>query len=134
MAFFNQITPHNPTYYNTLVPYHIIYYDGIHYGTCVDYTHISRHRGLRQVTHNPNLSTRYIALETPNAFTTYLAVDYYEVPQSEANRLDLIAYKYLGNATYSLVIAYMNKIEDGFSVQAGQRLMIPKSFNAISSV
>lgn len=73
----------------------------------------------------------YIALETPNAFTTNMEIDYYEVPYSEENRLDLIAYKLLGSAMRSWVIAYMNKLEDGFTVKAGQKIVVPKSFNAL---
>lgn len=53
---------------------------------------------------------------------------YYEVPITEVNRLDIIARKFLGSASYSWVISYMNHIEDGFSVYEGQMLRIPESF------
>ena len=52
---------------------------------------------------------------------------YHEVENSEVNRLDLIADKYLGSAQYSWVIAYFNNISDGFSCNTGQKLMIPTS-------
>ena len=55
------------------------------------------------------------------------ARSWHEVESVEENRLDLIAYKYLGSASYSWVIAYFNQIEDGFTCRLGQKLMIPKS-------
>jgi hypothetical protein len=51
----------------------------------------------------------------------------------EENRLDLIAQKELGSATYSWVIAYFNQIEDGYTVREGQRLVIPESVTALLS-
>ena len=119
-------------FYNTLRPYRTIRYEGIQYGVCRDYSHISRYRGLRQVTHNPiTTSERYVALETPNAFTTNQEVLYYDVPAYLENRLDVIAQELLGDATYSWVIAYFNQIEDGYSAPAGQRLMVPISITAL---
>ena len=47
----------------------------------------------------------------------------------EAN--DIIAKKTLGDATYSWIIAYFNKIEDGYTVQDGQVLMIPNSITTL---
>lgn len=78
-----------------------------------------------------NVFHEYIALETPNTFTTEMEIDYYEVPTDEENRLDLIAYKLLGSPTRSWIIAYLNKLEDGFSVMAGQKLIVPKSFDKL---
>lgn len=80
---------------------------------------------------NAQVFHEYLALETPNAFTTDIEIDYYEVPTDEENRLDLIAYKLFGSATRSWIIAYMNKLEDGFSVRAGQKLVVPKSFDKL---
>lgn len=117
---------------NTLTPYTTPEYLGIQYGVCRDYSHISRYRGLRQVVHSPtDPNERFVALETPNTFTTKTDVQYYDVLAVEENRLDLIAEKFLGSAQYSWVIAYFNHIEDGFSVREGQRLKIPKSVSSL---
>ena len=117
---------------NTLTPYKTLNYDGIQYGVCREFNHISRYRGLRQVTHMPNqIDERYVALETMNPFTTNSVVTYYTVTANEENRLDIIAKKTLGDATYSWIIAYFNKIEDGYTVQDGQVLMIPNSITTL---
>ena len=119
-------------YYDTLVPYSKVEYGGIEYGVCRDFNHISRYRGLRQVVHNPDdILNRFVSPETPNPFTTNSEVEYYDVPANEENRLDVIAYKKLGSASYSWVIAYFNQIEDGFTVREGQRLAIPKSISTL---
>ena len=119
-------------FYDTLRPYHIIPYDGIVYGHCREYDHISRYRTLRQITHNENSTTdRFICLETPNAFTSQCEVVYYTVPAYEENRIDVIAYKFLGSAQYAWVIAYFNQLEDGFSVPEGMRLRIPRNISAL---
>lgn len=120
--------------YNTLKPYQIIPYSGIGYGVCVDYGHISRYQNLRQVTHNyDNYEERFMTLETVNAFTTSCDVTYYEVPATEENRLDIIAYKKLGSAQYAWVIAYFNRIEDGFTVREGTTLAIPNTVTDLFS-
>lgn len=119
-------------FYDTLVPYDILEHKGIQYGVCRDFNHISRYRRLRQVIHSPSdQKDRFVALETPNAFETDCEVVYYEVPPYEENRLDLIAYKFLGSANYAWVISYFNGIEDGFTVHDGQKIMIPKSFTSL---
>lgn len=113
-------------------PYKELEHKGIEYSVCKDYDHISRHKGLRQVVHNPiDSEDRFIALETPNPFTTNVEVDYYEVPTHQENRLDIIAQYKLGSASYSWVIAYFNGIEDGFTVKPGQKLIIPKQFTSL---
>lgn len=116
------------TFYNTLTPYEVITKRGIEYSVCKEYDHISRYRGLRQVIHCPTDTHRVTTLETPNAFVTNIEIYYYEVPDKYENRLDLIARDELGSSEYSWVLAYCNKIEDGFTVSAGQKIMIPKSF------
>ena len=109
-------------------PYKEIEFDGIVYSTCVDYEHISRYRNLRQVIHCPNdIDNQCVTLETPNPFITNSEIIYHEVTMPEENRLDLIAKEELGSASYSWVIAYYNKIEDGYTVREGQRLIIPKA-------
>lgn len=115
-------------FYNTLTPYDVIQKRGIEYSVCKDYDHISRYRGLRQVIHCPTDSDRITTLETPNPFITNTEVYYYEVPNKYENRIDLIARDELGSCEYAWVISYFNRIEDGFTVNAGQRLVIPKSF------
>lgn len=119
-----------PEYYDTLIPYKVIPYDGIDYTVCRDFDHISRYKGLRQVVHNPtNAAERFITLETVNALTSNASYRYYTVPVSEENRLDLIAYKFYGSPNYSWVISYMNNIEDGFTVYEGQKIKILDSFS-----
>ena len=117
-------------WYNTLIPYKVVDYNGIQYGVCRDFNHISRYRGLRQVVHEPDEPGRFVALETPNPFKTNTDCVYYKVPSHLENRLDVIAYNYLGNANYAWMIAYVNQIEDGYTVHEGQTLMIPKSITA----
>jgi hypothetical protein len=117
-----------PEYYNTLKPYKIIPHTMIDYTTCREFNHISRYRGLRQIIHNPDGEDRFIALENTNPFSTSLAFQYYEVPLSEENRLDLIAKKFYGSPQYSWIISYYNQIEDGYSVREGQKLLILKNF------
>lgn len=112
---------------NTLTPYEVVEYHGIQYGVCRDFDHISRYRGLRQVTHVADTPNRFVTLETPNPFQTHSTVLYYEVLPSEENRLDLIAYKLFGDPTYSWILAYFNQIGDGYSVRSGQKLIYPKS-------
>ena len=116
---------------NTLTPYRVLEHEGIQYSVCRDFDHISRYRGLRQVTHVADSPERFVALETPNVFTSNADVRYYEVPATEENRLDLIAEKLLGDATYSWILAYFNGISDGFTVREGQKLKYPDSITAL---
>lgn len=119
-------------FYDTLRPYDILNYRGIQYGVCRDFNHISRYRRLRQVVHNPATTVdRFVTLETPNAFETHSDVLFYEVPATEENRLDLIAFKFLGAAEYAWTIAYFNGIEDGFTVHEGQKIMIPRTLTQL---
>lgn len=117
------------------IPYSKVEYNGISYGPCADYDHVSRYRNLRKVTHecnSSNPSDRIVTLEVCNPITTNnLEVIYHVVETSEENRLDLIANKYLGSATYSWVISYFNQIEDGFSVSTGQTIIIPKTITSL---
>lgn len=115
-------------------PYKEIEHDGIAYSVCKEYNHICRYRNLRQVVHKLDTPDRYITLEIVNPITTNnLEVIYHVVTLIEENRLDLIANKYLGSPTYSWVIAYFNQIEDGFSVSAGQTIIIPKTVTDLFS-
>ena len=113
--------------------YKVLEHEGIVYSTCRDFDHISRYRNLRQVVHLPDSVDRYVTLETVNPFVSNTTVKYHEVTVTEENRLDLIAWKELGSATYSWVIAYFNSIEDGYTVREGQRLVIPTSVTALLS-
>ena len=112
---------------DTNTPYRIIERDPIQYTYCVDYAHVSRYRGLRQVVHQGQSENRFMALETTNPFSSNANVKYYRVPYHLQNRLDLIAYQQLGSATYAWIIAYFNNIEDGFTVLEGTQLAIPNS-------
>lgn len=115
-------------FYNTLTPYKELDAEPIQYGVCRDYDHLSRYRGLRQVVHNVATDEQFVTLETPNAFKSNLKnCRVHTVTLSEENRLDIIADKYLGSASYSWVISYMNDIEDGYTVREGQKLVIPNS-------
>lgn len=116
---------------NTLTPYCEIEHKGIQYSTCRDFSHISRHACLRQVVHNPGHEDRFIALETANGFSTKADVVYHDVKAHEENRLDIIAYNYLGSAKYAWVIALFNNIEDGYTIREGQRLSIPTSLSSL---
>lgn len=106
---------------------------GIDYSCCRDFDYISRYRGLRQVVHSPDdMDDRMVTLENPNPFVSQgVDVIWHEVTSNEQNRLDVIAYKYLGSAQYNWVIAYFNNIEDGFSCHTGQKLMIPTSITSL---
>lgn len=117
--------------HDTTQPYKDISNDGIQYTVCRDFDHISRYRGLRQVIHEGATPERYMALECPNSFSSSVDVTYHDVSTSEENRLDIIAKKYLGSASYAWVIAYCNNIEDGFTISAGQRLVIPKNITSL---
>lgn len=118
--------------HDTLTPYDTLPYVPIQYTTCRDYNHLCRHRGLRQIVHDPsNEETRLISLETPNPFVSNTEVTYYEVPLVHENRLDLIAEKLLGSSQYRWVIAYFNNIEDGYSVKEGQLIACPKNISTL---
>ena len=120
--------------YDTLVPHKTIEYKGIQYTVCRDYSHISRYRGLRQVVFMPDDPERFTALETANAIiSNKLPVKFHTVTVTEENRLDLIAYKELGSVSYAWVIAYMNRIVDGYTVHEGQRLTIPINITSLFS-
>lgn len=117
---------------NTTTPYEEVDYTGIAYDVCVDYNHISRYKGLRQIVHNlDDFAERFISLETVNPFNSNVEVVYYEVPSDEENRLDIIANKMLGSASYAWVIAYFNGISDGYTVYEGQKLRIPKNLTSL---
>lgn len=116
---------------NTLIPYDKIDYEGIEYGTCIDYDHVSRYRKLRTVVHNPNESCRFTTLETSNLFSSNLTLKTYQVKATEEDRLDIIANNLLGSARYSWVLAYFNSIEDGFTVKEGMLLKYPASVSML---
>lgn len=115
-------------------PYDTIKHEGIAYSVCKDFDYISRYRNLRQVVHLPDSPDRYVTFETTNpVVTNNLPVIYHVVESSEENRLDIIANRYLGSASYSWVIAYFNQIEDGYSVFEGQTIIIPKTITDLFS-
>lgn len=105
--------------------------DPIQYTYCVEYDHICRYRGLRQVVHQGLSEDRYVALETVNTIPDGVDLRYYVVPHKYENRLDLIAQEQLGSATYAWVIAYINKIQDGFTCIEGTKLAIPISISSL---
>lgn len=115
-------------YYNTFHPYEVIEHTGIDYTVCRQFDHISRYRGLRQVIHDPESYDRYITLEIQNTFSTNSEIGYYEVPRIYVNRLDLLSQKFYGSAQYGWVIAYMNGIQDGFTVREGMKIKYLKNF------
>lgn len=119
--------------HDTTQPYEEVDYNGIEYTVCKDFSHLSRYRRLRQVVHYTDKQhDRFITLETQNAYDySNLEFEYYIVPETESNRLDLISYKFYDTTSYSWVIAYINKISDGYTVNEGQMLLIPKSISEL---
>lgn len=116
------------------LPYKVVPHEGISYSVCKDFDYISRYRNLRQVVHLPNSADRYVTFETTNPVVTNdLPVIYHVVESSEVNRLDIIAHRYLGSASYGWVIAYFNQIEDGYTVLEGQTIIIPKTITDLFS-
>jgi hypothetical protein len=115
-------------FYNTTTPYQVIDHTGIVYTTCRDFDYISRYKGLRQVIHNPNDTDRFVTLEMSNEFSFDVSANSYTVPNVQENRLDIISGKYLGSALYGGILAYMNGIDDGYTVRPGQKLSILKNF------
>ena len=99
--------------------------ESIQYTTCRDFPYISRYRNLRQVIHNPDSYDRFITLELCNDISVDIPVKSYVVPDTEENRLDMIAYKKLGSAQYAWLLAYVNNIYDGYTVAAGQVISVP---------
>ena len=116
---------------DTWRPYKTVKRDPIQYTYCVDYDHICRYMTLRQVVHEGKQASRFTALETTNAFNTSAAMKVYTVPSHLENRLDVIAYNELGSATYAWIIAYINKISDGYTVLEGTQLLIPESISQL---
>lgn len=118
---------------DTLAPYEELDRKGIQYTVCRDYDHISRYRSLRQVVHCPeDTEDRFMALEVPNKITeSNVDFLYHEVEPDEEDRLDVIAYKNLGSASYAWVIAYFNGIEDGYTARPGQVVKIPKTISSL---
>ena len=72
-----------------------------------------------------------MALETVNTIPDGVNVRYYIVPGKFENRLDLIAEDQLGSATYAWIIAYFNKIQDGYTAIEGTKLAIPVSVSSL---
>ena len=116
---------------DTYTRYKDVERDPIQYTYCVDFDHVSRYRSLRQVIHQGLSEDRFIALETINSISSSSNLKYYNVPANRQNRLDLIAEEQLGSATYAWVIAYINKIPDGFTVLEGTELAIPISLSSL---
>lgn len=117
--------------YNTWEIYKEVERDPIQYTYCTAYDHISRYRALRQIIHQGLSEDRFIAPETVNPFDTNAELKYYTVPSTLENRLDLIARDQMGSCTYAWVIAYINRIQDGFTVLEGTQLAIPVSFTSL---
>ena len=116
---------------DTYSPYKVVERDRIQYTYCADYNHISRYRALRQVVHQGQSDDRFIALETTNPISSSVSMTRYTVPAHLENRLDLIAEEHLGSATYAWIIAYVNRIQDGYTVIEGTELAIPVSVTSL---
>ena len=71
--------------------------------------------------------------ELEKDYPTNVEVKYYEVPQMYENRLDLISNMLYGSPSYSWILSYFNRIEDGFTVKSGQKLVYPKSVTSLFS-
>lgn len=116
---------------DTNIPYKEVERQPIQYSYCVDFNHISRYKSLRQVIHEGQTSDRFVSLETTNPLISNCATKSYVVPAQYQNRLDLIAQEHLGSATYAWIIAYINRIADGFTVLEGTTLKIPYSVTSL---
>ena len=116
---------------DTYTIYREVERDPIQYTYCTDYDHISRYRALRQVIHQGLSEDRFMALETTNPFNSTVETFNYVVPHDRENRLDVIAQEKLGSANYAWVIAYINRISDGFTVLEGTTLKIPTSITSL---
>lgn len=117
---------------DTTIPYEEVPYEGIEYSTCKDYDHVSRYRRLRQIVHHLDDLDRFTTLELQNGYDySTLECEYYVVDESRQNRLDLISYDYYGTPSYAWVIAYVNGIEDGYTVLGGRVLKLPKSVSEL---
>ena len=113
--------------HDTTKSYKKIDYKGIEYTVCKDFDHISRYKKLRQIIHYLENNDRYITLELQNSYNyNNLDIEYYLVTADKENRVDLISYEFFGTTTYSWILAYINEIQDGYTVFEGQVLMIPK--------
>ena len=51
--------------------------------------------------------------------------DFYTVKNYEENRIDIVATKLYGSASYYWVLCYMNNIEDPLKLPAGTVLLVP---------
>ena len=112
--------------HDTTRPYRKIKHRGIEYTVCAKYDHISRYQRLRQVIHYERNNEIFKTLEIQNYYDyDNVHVEYYQVTVDRENRLDLISYDYYGTTAYSWIIAYINGIEDNYTVWEGQTLMIP---------
>lgn len=117
-------------WYNTLVPYKVVDYNGIQYGVCPSYTSISRYRNLRQINHEYESTTdRWKGIETPNPIKSNVTLTYYRVPPKYENRPDLIANDIYGSPSYAWVICYFNDIEDGVSIPTDTKISVPESID-----
>lgn len=113
--------------HDTTSPYDSVPYEGIEYSTCKDFDHISRYRRLRQIVHYLETPDRFTTLELQNGYDySGMEFDYYVVGEDRENRLDLVSYDYYGTPSYAWAIAYVNGIEDGYSVMSGRTLKMPK--------
>ena len=128
--------------HDTTKSYDKVDYNGIEYTTCKDFSHISRYKRLRQVIHYLDGTDRFLTLEIQNSYDyENVAIEYYQVPVEEENRLDLISYRFYNTTSYAWVIAYVNGISDSYTVYEGQTLIIPtnitdlfKNGNVLSSI
>lgn len=116
--------------HDTTIPYKKVDYHGIEYTVCKDFGHISRYRKLRQVIHFLENDKRFISLETQNYYDFKdLDVEYYIVPTDRENRLDLISNDFYGTPEFGWVLAYINGLNDAFTVYEGRMLIVPKNLN-----
>lgn len=121
--------------HDTTKPFKAVDYNGIEYTVCREYDYISRYRRLRQVIHYINdKQSRFVTNEIQNYYNyENIEVEYFIVDTKYENRLDLISYKFYNSASYSWILAYINEIEDAFTVRVGQVLMIPTSITELFS-
>lgn len=99
----------------------------IRYTVARDFNYLSRYRMLRQIIIGEGTSNPVVVFEYPNKFTTSSTLQYHEVLPEEADRLDLLAYRLLGSVDYSWILAFINNIQDSYTVSNGFNLAYPSS-------
>lgn len=93
------------------------------------YKNISRYNIYRQIIDEQN--DTYLETVNSTPIDNSSKDIYHEVLMEEENRLDIIADKYYGNASYWWILAMGNDFVDPFYVKAGTIIRIPDFFSTM---